>query len=58
MALIFRSGLKALKIFESNDSNPLNTDKIRIKAAVQRQIPNTEIPDMILIALVDFLPNK
>ena len=39
-------------------SKPLNTDNMIINAAVPTVIPNTEIAEMILIALVDFLPNR
>lgn len=37
-------------------SNPLNTDKTNIKAAVPTAMPNTAIADITLITLVDFFP--
>ena len=41
----------------TTDSNPLKTDKINIIAAVPTAIPPTAIPEMILIAFVDFFAN-
>jgi hypothetical protein len=52
------SGLKLLSIPLSKLSNPLNTDSIRISAAVPMDIPIIDIQVMILIALVVFLPKR
>ena len=49
------SGLKFDNMPVNKDSNPLNTDNIRINAAVPIARPTTEIHVMILMTLVDFL---
>lgn len=58
VSVTLMSGLKLLSIPDKILSNPLKTDKIRIKAAVPIAIPTIEIHVMIWMALVDFLPNK
>jgi len=52
------SGLKGLNMIANKSSKPLNTLKIKIKAAVPIDIPKIEIPVIIFIELVDFFPNK
>ena len=52
------SGLKEPYKLFIKSSNPLKTDKIKIIAAVPTAIPPTAMPEMILIAFVDFLANK
>ncbi len=37
---------------------PLNTDNIQIKAAVASTIPHTDIVEITLMALCDFLENR
>jgi hypothetical protein len=41
-----------------SDSKPLNTDNTHTKAMVPIATPDAEMPDMIFMALCDFLENK
>jgi hypothetical protein len=47
-----------LNIFSTTSSNPLNTDKIIISAALPTNTPTTEIVEMMLMALVDFFAKR
>ena len=51
-------GSKALKVLAENSVNPLNIDNAHTSAAVATVIPQTEISDIILMALCDFLAKR
>lgn len=55
---ILKSGFRVFDKEITKVSKPLKADKIIIKAALPTKTPNIEIPEMILMALVDFFEKR
>ena len=51
-------GVMVLNILSTTSSKPLNTERIIINAALPIKTPNTDIAEMILMALVDFFAKR
>jgi hypothetical protein len=51
-------GLMVLNIFSTTSSKPLNTDRMMISAALPTKTPTIDIPEMMFMALVDFLAKR
>lgn len=47
-----------LNILSTTTSKPLNTERIMIKEALPIKTPNTDIAEMIFMALVDFFAKR
>jgi len=55
---IFRGGSKTLKSDFRRLSNPLNTDRITIRAMVPVATPTTEMAEIMFITLCDFFASR
>jgi hypothetical protein len=57
-AVIFSSGSKAVKKVATRSWKPLKTDKVHTNANVAKATPQTEMAEMTLMALCDFLEKR
>ncbi len=54
----FSCGSKAVKKVATNSWKPLNTERVHTKASVANATPQTEMPEMMLMAWCDFLEKR
>ena len=57
-AVIFSSGSKAVKKVATRSWKPLKTDKVHTNANVAKATPQTEMAEITLMALCDFLEKR